>query len=481
MEPATRDFPILLVDDDTQFLVSSGLTLRAAGISPVVTIDDSRQVLPFLDGRKVAGVVLDLSMPHLAGVDLLGRIKERYPELPVIVMTGRNEVDTAVACMKAGSFDYLVKPVENSRFVSAIRRAVEVRSLREEVTSLTAHFLSGELKNEAAFAGIVTRSRKLLAMFQYVEVVAGSRHPVLVTGETGVGKELVAGALHSLSGCKGEFVPVNVAGLEDAMFSDTLFGHRKGAYTGADQSREGLISKASGGTLFLDEIGDLRESSQVKLLRLLEEHRYYPLGSDVARESDARIVCATNRNLKQVVGEGKFRRDLFYRLSAHHVYIPPLRERPEDLPLLVDHFLSEAAEGEGKRAPTVPRELFVLLSNYPFPGNVRELRMMVFDAMLRHKGGVLSMDSFRKATGGEGVPAAPGDGAGALAAAKNLGSHPESRLPTLKEAEEYLIAEALARARNNQGIAASLLGITRQALNKRLIRGARGDREPEVQ
>ena len=468
---------MLLVDDDPQFLLSSAVALRSSGVHPVATIEDSRNVMKFLEDREAATVVIDLSMPHMSGIVLLGLLKERYPELPVIVTTGHDEVAMAVECMKAGAFDYLVKPVETSRFVSSIRGARELHSLRDEVTNLKRHFLSGKLENEPVFAEIVTMDRKMLAMFQYVEVVARSQNPILVTGETGTGKELVARAIHVLSGRRGELVPVNVAGLEDAMFSDTLFGHRKGAYTGADQPREGLIAKASGGTLFLDEIGDLRESSQVKLLRLLEEHRYYPLGSDVAKESDARIVCATHRDLQKGVANGTFRRDLYYRLSAHHVRIPPLRERPDDIPLLVDHFLLEAAKAEGKRKPTAPPELSVLLSNYPFPGNVRELRMMVTDAVLLHKGGMLSMDSFRKATGMDGASADPNDGAGAPEAQGSSRFFSSSRLPTLKEAEEYLISTALARARNNQGIAASLLGITRQALNKRLIRGVRGGKD----
>ena len=483
METASDVFPVLLVDDDPQFLLSSGIALRSTGVHPVATIEDSRNVMKFLEDREAAVVVLDLSMPHLNGIELLGRMKERYPELPVIVMTGHNEVSMAVECMKAGAFDYLVKPVEMSRFVTSIRSARELRSLRDEVSSLKQHFLSGKVENEAVFSAIITRDRKMLAMFQYVEVVARSHHPILVSGETGVGKELVAQAVHALSGRKGELVAVNVAGLEDAMFSDTLFGHRRGAYTGADQAREGLIAKAAGGTFFLDEIGDLRESSQVKLLRLLEERRYYPLGSDVAKESDARVLCATHRDLQKAVAAGTFRRDLYYRLSAHHVRIPPLRERPDDVSLLVDHFLQEAAKAEGKRKPTAPPELSVLLANYPFPGNVRELRMMVTDAVLRHKGGVLSMESFRKATGIEGASAGPADGAGSAGAQGSSPFFSSSRLPTLKEAEEYLIATALARARNNQGIAASLLGITRQALNKRLVRGGRGDKsgsEPGV-
>jgi len=463
------------VDDDSRFLLSCGVTLRAAGISPVATIEDSRQVLPFLEGSEVSAVVIDLAMPHLSGRELLQNLKERYPELPVVVMTGHNEVAIAVECMRAGAFDYLVKPVEPARFISCIRRALEVRSLRAEVDSLKERFLSGHLRNASAFGEIVTRSSKMLAALQYVEVVAPSRHPLLVTGETGTGKELVGRAIHAVSGCRGELVSVNVAGLDDVLFSDTLFGHRKGAYTGADHAREGLIARAAGGTLFLDEIGDLNESSQVKLLRLIEDRRYYPLGADVPRETDARIVCATHRSLEGHLSNGRFRRDLYYRLSGHKVHLLPLRERKEDIPLLVDAFLAEAAQAEGKRKPTPPAELYTLLSTYDFPGNVRELRMMVFDAVLRHTGGVLSLESFRKTVGTRDAPPAGEASADAAAGPTPLFSA-LPRLPTLKEAVDQLVAEALARARDNQGIAASLLGITRQALNKRLVRGGRVDK-----
>jgi len=484
MELAAGGFPVLLVDDDPRFLLSCGVTLRTGGISPVATIEDSRQVIPFLEENEVAAVVIDLTMPHITGRELLQILKERSPDLPVIVMTGRNEVEIAVECMRIGAFDYLVKPVEPSRFVSCIRRAQEVRSLRAEVDSLKEHFLSGHLRNASAFGEIVTQSRKMLAALQYVEVVAPSRHPLLVTGETGTGKELVGRAIHALSGCRGELVSVNVAGLDDTLFADTLFGHRKGAYTGADQAREGLIARAAGGTLFLDEIGDLSESSQVKLLRLIEDRKYYPLGADVPRETDARIVCATHRSLEAPLSKGRFRRDLYYRLSGHKVHLLPLRERKEDIPLLVDAFLAEAAQAEGKRKPTPPAELYTLLSTYDFPGNVRELRMMVFDAVLRHTGGVLSLESFRKTVGTRDAPPAGEASPDADAPAGPpllFGGLP--RLPTLKEAVDQLVSEALARARDNQGIAASLLGITRQALNKRLVRGGRVGKkgeEPEV-
>jgi len=465
--PAVSDCAVLIVDDEPALLHSAGLTLRSAGISPVLTEGDSRQVLSLLANTDVSVVVLDLSMPHLSGTELLGEIRKEHPYLPVIVMTGRNEVDTAVECMKAGALDYLVKPVESTRLVSSVKRAREMRALQEEVSSLRRHLLSPYDAHPEAFSAILTNCPKMRAVFKYVEAIAPSGQPVLILGETGVGKELFARAVHDLSLCKGPFVAVNVAGLDDTVFSDTMFGHRKGAYTGADQAREGLVAQASGGTLFLDEIGDMRESSQVKLLRLIEDKEYYPLGSDTPMRADSRVVCSTHRNVKELVEAGKFRKDLYYRLSTHHVHIPPLRERPVDLSLLTGHFLAEAAHSLGKRKPTVPPELHTLLSTYRFPGNVREMKTMMFDAMARHVSGVLSLESFKR-TIGEHAPAA--DPVHSLPEGERAPFRFCGRFPTLSESVDYLISEALRRANNNQGIAASLLGITRQALNKRIAR-----------
>lgn len=460
--------PVLLVDDEPQILLSSSVILRSAGIKHVLTVEDSRRVLRLLAQQEVAVIVLDLSMPYISGIELLTEINNRFPQIPVIIMTATNEIDTAIKCMKAGASDYLVKPVEKERFVSSIKRTLEVCALREEVSSLKQHLLTDRLENETAFSSIVTISKKMRAIFQYVEVIAGTQQPVLITGETGVGKELIARALHDLSGRKGIFVPVNVAGLDDTMFSDTLFGHKKGAYTGADEAREGMIARASEGTLFLDEIGDMNEASQVKLLRLLQERKYYPLGSDVQRQSDARIIVATNHDIQRLITTGKLRRDLYYRLRAHQIYVPPLRERLDDIPLLLDHFLDEAAKSLNKKKPTPPRELSTLLSTYHFPGNIRELQVMVFDAVARHKTGILSMDSFRENVGQ--VSLSPPPGSQVRVQDKNFITATFNKFPTLKEAESYLISEALKLAHGNQGIAASLLGITRQALNKRLNR-----------
>jgi len=460
--------PVLLVDDEEQFLISSDMTLRSSGISPVVTVDDSRRVIPLLAETDASVVVLDLNMPFVTGEELLRKIRVEFPQIPVIIMTGMDDVKTAVECMRGGAFDYLVKPVESSRFVSSVRKALEMRALRGEISSLKKRLLTDGLESEEAFSAIVTRSKKMHAVFLYLEAVVRSGQPILITGETGVGKELVARAIHQASGCRGPYVPVNVAGLDDAMFSDTLFGHTKGAFTGAAQARDGLVAHAAAGTLFLDEIGDLAESSQVKLLRLLEERQYYPLGSDVPKTCEGRIVCATAQNLQERMGLGRFRKDLYYRLSGHQVRVPSLRERPEDISVLVDRFLEEAAHALGKRRPTLPQETLTLLSTHDFPGNVRELKTMIFDAVAKHRGGVLSLERFRQAV----AEGRSGDGTGSLPEGVNSSSPVllTDRFPTLMETERFLISEALKRAKNNQGIAATLLGISRQALNKRLQR-----------
>jgi DNA-binding NtrC family response regulator len=356
--------------------------------------------------------------------------------------------------------------VESRRLIASVEKALDLSSMSEELSSLKERLLSDYLEHPAAFAAIVTGNKKMRALFQYAEVVAGTRQPIMITGETGVGKELLARAIHELSGSKGDFVALNVAGLDDNMFSDTLFGHKKGAFTGADQAREGMISRAGGGTLFLDEIGDLNESSQIKLLRLLQEKEYYPVGSDMVQKSDARVLLATNRDIKKLINEGKFRNDLYYRLCTHLINIPPLRERLDDIPLLLDHFLSDAAASLNKKKPTPPSELATLLSIYRFPGNVRELEALVFDAVTRHTSGILSMESFR---------ALIGDERPAVQVATHQSPSDENPLaaffghfPTIDEVEEYMIAEAMKLAKGNQGIAGNLLGMGRQTLNKRL-------------
>jgi DNA-binding NtrC family response regulator len=499
------EFPILLVDDEEQALKSYDLNLRYCGLTNTIRCSDPRQVEDILRRQEVSLIMLDLCMPHLKGEEVLAQVKSRHPHVPVIVITGYNEVETAVRCMRAGSVDYLVKPVDRAHLLSAVRHALDVgqagqqppRPLAAQEDSPPGLSAGGDGSGRVCAGSpragnspgrIVTGSARMKAMLAYAQAVAASDEPVLVSGETGVGKEMVARAIHENSGRPGKFVGVNVAGLDDAMFSDTLFGHRKGAFTGANLARRGLIEEAAGGTLFLDEIGDLGRASQLKLLRLIQEREFYALGSDTPRPMEARVIVATNQPLEEMIDQGSFRRDLYFRLRTHYVSIPPLRERMDDLPLLAAHFLAKAAQRLGKEAPECPAELLGILSGHGFPGNIRELEAMIFNAVALCEGRTLSLAPFRDWIGeGRGqtrpglFPAVLDEGS---AADKDLGKGAGERrtagpadppdaasgdTPTLKEAEERLIREALDRCGGSQSAAAKMLGITRQALNRRLL------------
>ncbi len=458
-------FKILLVDDEPAWLRSVSLILARAGVSNITTCTDSREVMGLLAAREIGLVLLDLTMPHLSGEDLLSSIAEMYPEVTTIVVSGMNQIETAVRCMKLGAFDYFVKSVEEDRLVQGVMRAIRMHELERENRVMSDRLLSGGLRHPGAFREIISADPAMHAIFAYIEAVAQSPQPLLVTGDSGVGKELVARAVHRLSGRKGQLVSVNVAGLDDNVFSDTLFGHLRGAFTGADQPRRGMIEEAAEGTLFLDEIGDLSIPSQVKLLRLLQEGEYFPLGSDRPKRLSARIIVATHQNLSAKEAAGSFRRDLYYRLRTHRIQIPPLRERLGDIPLLVEHFLQSAAQELGKKKPTPPREIFQLLASYSFPGNVRELRAMIYDAVSVHRDRVLSMESFIRAIGSDGEA----EGGEVHLPGESMFKGME-KLPTITDTVEQLIAEAMERAVGNQTIAARLLGISQPALSKRLSR-----------
>jgi DNA-binding NtrC family response regulator len=456
--------PVLMVDDEAQALDSFETALLFANINNIIRCQDSRDVMPLLSRQEIEVMLLDLSMPHISGEELLSLVTRDFPEVPVIIITGLNDVETAVACMKSGAFDYMVKPVEKSRLTSGVKRAIELRELQRENELLRSHVLSDRLEHPEAFSEIITNSPMLRSIFQYIESISMSPQPVLITGETGVGKELVAKAIHKLSQRKGAFVPINVAGLDDNVFADTLFGHKKGAFTGADQARGGLIEQASGGTLFLDEIGDLSAISQVKLLRLLQDGEFFPLGSDIVKHSDARMVVATNQNLQTLQESGKFRKDLYYRLCAHHTHIPPLRDRHNDLPVLVDHFLEKASKSLGKENPTLPGELFGLLSTYSFPGNIRELESMIFDAVSSHKSGELSLDGFKTYIR-QRHPTSEVDVIVPFTEVSTL----KGKIETISHVtEKQMIISALNKTNQNRTKAAKLLGISRRTLQNKI-------------
>jgi DNA-binding NtrC family response regulator len=458
--------PILVIDDEEAILLSVDTTLQLAGMNNVLTCADSRQAMAIIKQRPPSVILLDLNMPHVDGESILDQITNQDQHIPIIIITGRIDAETAVECMKSGAFDYIVKPVDENRLIASVKKSLQYGELRQENQTLKEQLRESSLQHPEAFSSIITNSPKMLLLFKYVESTANTSEPVLIRGETGTGKELIAKAIHQLSGKTGEFVAINVAGLDDNVFSDTLFGHVKGAYTGADSDRLGLIERAANGTLFLDEIGDLSPSSQIKLLRLLQEKEYMPLGQDTNRRSSARIIASTHVDLWSLQQKELFRQDLHYRLRTHRIILPPLRERKEDLGVLVDNFVQCAAETLKKKKPKIPQELMPLLEAYNFPGNIRELQAMVFDAVAQNNSVILSLGVFREHisraarlqeakhhTGdrNEGIPITFAD-----------------PLPTIKQATRMLVEEAMHRAGNNQSTAASLLGISQQALSKRL-------------
>lgn len=457
--------PILVVDDEEQFLYSIRLSFRSSGITNVQTCLTGKQAREHIVSTDFSAIILDINLPDMRGTELLDLVMETKAETPVIMITAVNEAYIAVECIKKGAMDYLVKPFDNDKMLASIRTAIAQKELHGENEALKGYLLGNSLKKPAAFKKIVSGNKRMHSLFQYIEAISSTPFPVLITGETGSGKELIAQAIHELSERRGSFVPVNVGGIDDNTFSDTLFGHIRGAFTGADVTRAGLIERAAGGTLFLDEIGDLSKSSQVKLLRVLQNRDYLPLGSDIAKLADIRLIVATNKTVAELNDPALFRSDLFHRLRTHHIAIPPLRERLDDLQLLVDHFIREAADVLAKAPPDVPKGLISLLSGYSFPGNVRELRSMVFDAMSLLKSNTLPASTFEERIG-------------IIVPAETLseqfrctGDVPlrfGSCLPTIQMAVHALIQEALVRANGNQNTAAKMLGISPQALSRRL-------------
>ncbi|MCP4117337.1 MAG: sigma-54-dependent Fis family transcriptional regulator [Desulfobacteraceae bacterium] len=459
--------PVLIVDDEEHILTGFSAELKYNGIKNIITCNSSLEVMEILGKNHVSMIFLDLMMPGLSGRELLSKITEAHPSVPVVVVTASNDIETAVACMKQGAHDFLSKPVEQGRLASVCRHTIEYGEMKLEINRLSTTLLDNGKILAPAFKNIITQDPAMEAIFRYVDSVASTSQPLFITGETGTGKDLIAGAVHGLSQREGKLVKVNTAGLDDTMFSDTLFGHAKGAYTGADTPRPGLVEKAGAGTLFLDEIGDLSPLSQVKLLGLIQDREYLRIGDDRTRYSDARIVAATNIACSDLNDSKKFRRDLYFRLMTHHVHLPPLRKRPGDIPLLIDHFIAKASRNLQKEPPGADGAIYTLLSGYRFPGNVRELEAMVFDAVSTCTASNLDTGVFQKHMESSGVQPGPEP---AETPPRKTGTEFSTfhTLPTLKDACDLLVKEAMKRSGGNQAQAARMLGISRQALNKRI-------------
>ena len=458
------NLPIYIVDDEKQTLNAYKYLFLTEGFNNVELCSDSREVLPTLEKTGVSIILLDLMMPHITGEELIPDLHNKYPDIPIVVITGIDKVETAVNCLKSGAYDYLVKPVNEIRLISTVKRALEYRDLQSGLRKISKGFDSDKLKNPDVFANIITANPKMRRLFKFIEAIGASKQPVLITGETGVGKGLMAEAIHRVSGRKGDFVAVNISGLDEQIFSDTIFGHVKGAYTGADSLRGGLAKKAEGGTLFLDEIGDLSKPSQLKLLRFIQEGEFYPIGSDKLLKSDCRIIIATNADLKKQCAEGTFRQDLYYRLSTHQIEVPPLRARKSDTLLLFRHFLEMSFQELNKALPQYEDEVTNFLQDYNFPGNVRELMAIVHNAAATCESGKLENRIILDYLGLDNTNS-PHSKMLEIEDLHTIFSRLEE-LPAVHEMTRGLVQEAVKRCGGNHSRAAKMLNISRPTLLK---------------
>jgi DNA-binding NtrC family response regulator len=381
---------ILIVDDDPVQRRLLDNMVRKFGHEPALAESGEQAAKLLTSGERYDCVVLDLVMPDLDGLGVLARMKEAGSTVPVIVQTAHGGIDNVVSAMRAGAVDFVVKPVGGERLQVSLRNALEKGALEDEL---------GRIKRSQAgtltFKDIVTRSSKMLTVLRSAEKAAGSAIPVLIEGESGVGKELIARAIHGTGERQSKpFVAVNCGAIPDNLVESILFGHEKGAFTGATEKHTGKFIEATGGTLFLDEVGELPLAAQVKLLRALQQGEVEPVGGRKPVKVDVRVVSATNRNLIEDVKAGRFREDLYYRLHVFPITVPPLRERSEDIPDLVRHFLARIAAEEGKRVRSISSEALTLLARHRWPGNVRQLENAVFRAVVLAEGDSLGANEF---------------------------------------------------------------------------------------
>ena len=363
---------ILIVDDEKSLLELLGLVFKKEGYG-VKTASSGVKALEMLDKNGIDLVITDIKMPQKTGMDILKAVKDRTPELPVIMITAYGSIQQAIEALKAGALDYVVKPFDVEELKIIVARGLEKRRLKEENI-----LLKKDLKEKYSFERMIGKSRIMREIYDLIEKVAVTDSTVLVTGESGTGKEMAARAIHALSPRRdGQFVSINCAALPENLLESELFGHAKGSFTGAIAEKKGMFEAAGHGTLFLDEVGEMSPWTQVKLLRALQERTIRRVGGNDEIPVDVRIIAATNQDLKRRIHEGKFREELFYRLNVISFEMPPLRRRVEDIPILVTHFIQKHCEKMNKKLKRVAPEVFSLFETYPWPGNIRELENVI--------------------------------------------------------------------------------------------------------
>jgi DNA-binding NtrC family response regulator len=440
-------FTVLIADDEKNIREGLAEALALDGYA-TRTAADGAEALKEVEGGDIDLVITDLRMPAKSGTEVLKTVVGRYPGLPVIVLTGHGTIEDAVAAMRSGAFDFVTKPVNLDHLSLLVKRALESRELARKNRELEA-----EVEAQTRTSSIIGGSNEMKKVLDMVRRVAPTRASVLITGESGVGKELVADAIHNLSPRRdGPLIKVHCAALAESLLESELFGHEKGSFTGAQARKRGRFELASEGTLFLDEIGEINQNVQVKILRVLQEHKFERVGGEETIEVDVRIVAATNRDLKREIAEGRFREDLYYRLNVVNIHVPPLRERRDDIPLLAMAALREFAEENGKKLEGFDPKARQALYSYPWPGNVRELRNCVESAVVMARSPLV---------GAEDLP--PN--------VRSSGEERDIRIPagsSLEEVEKLLIRETLVAQGGNKSRTAEVLGIGRKTLYQKI-------------
>ena len=447
---------ILIVDDERSMREFLGIYLRREGYR-IEAASGGNEAIASIKARAFDVIITDLRMPGIDGLTILAEAKRMRPDTEVIVVTAFSTTETAIAAMKAGAHDYLTKPFKIDEVGLVVDRAMEKRRLSRENVALR-----DEIKGRYKLDRLLGKSPAMQRVFDILRKVASTRTSVLLIGESGTGKELAAHALHELSPRTDQpFVAINCGAIPETLLESELFGHVRGSFTGANMDKQGLFEAANNGTLLLDEIADLPLAMQVKLLRVLQERKVKPVGGVSEREVDVRIVAATNRDLEAEVEKSTFRQDLYYRLNVIQLRLPPLRERREDLPLLVDHFIRKFSAEHGRNVVGALPEVMSALMLYHFPGNVRELENMIERAVTLSSTDWLNVDAFPNLAGLQGAQPSP----------SALGHLPEGGLDLERHLEEYersILIKVLERTGGNRTEAARLLGVSFRSMRYRL-------------
>ncbi len=445
-----RQARILIVEDDREMCRFLSELLTEEGYAIEIVYDGPSAVEKYKE-KTFDLTITDLMMPRMKGTELVRHLKGIDPDASILLITAFGSIESAVETMRSGAFDYLTKPFRADEILLSISRALEQRNLQVELQRLRR-----EVQGRYRFENIVGKSDSMRRVFEVVVHVSDAPANVLITGESGTGKELIARAIHYHSGrAQGPFIPVNCAAIPETLLESELFGYLRGSFTDAKKDRKGLFQEASGGTLFLDEISELSISLQAKLLRVIEDKEVRPLGASRGEKVEVRIIAASNRDLEQLAGESKFRQDLFYRLNVIRIDLPPLRQRPEDIPLLAAHFIQKFSEMAKRQVKGLTEETLAALLNYSWPGNIRELEHTIERAVLLGKRELVDtgdLPAQMLADGRKGVPLAE-------ALAKGY---------TLKDLEQEYIKKVLEITKGNKTEAASILGMDRTTLYRKL-------------